>query len=77
MLRAVTALPEIESAGIRTLASMRRLVAMMREDDDEPAVSARDSATLRELVDGFSGMLGIAPDALLLSVEKAKAAAGK
>jgi hypothetical protein len=30
---------------------------------------------VRELVDGFSGMLGLAPDTLLLSVEKARAAA--
>ena len=53
--RALSSLSAIEAAGLETLASMRRLVGMMREDGDGPgAVPGADGAALRELVVGFS-----------------------
>src|SRR3954469_7461451 len=51
--RALASLSAIESAGLETLASMRRLVGMMREDGDGAGTSpGADGAALRELVDG-------------------------
>jgi signal transduction histidine kinase len=52
--QALEVLPEIEAAGMETLASMRRLVAVMR-DDDGPASAARvDGGALQDLVAEFS-----------------------
>src|SRR4051812_21291988 len=53
--RALTSLSAIESAGLETLTSMRRLVGMMREDGDGAGIlPGADGAALRELVTGFS-----------------------
>jgi signal transduction histidine kinase len=53
--RALASLSTIEAAGLETLASMRRLVGMMREEGDGAATQpGADGAALRELVAGFS-----------------------
>src|SRR3954470_1845748 len=53
--RALASLSAIESAGLETLTSMRRLVGMMREDGDGAGtLPGADGAALRELVTGFS-----------------------
>lgn len=53
--RALASLPAIEAAGQKTLASMHRLVGMMRDAEGEAAaVPGSDAAALHDLVDDFS-----------------------
>jgi signal transduction histidine kinase len=53
--RALASLPAIEAAGQQTLASMHRLVGMMRDADGEAAaLPGADATALHDLVDDFS-----------------------